>query len=199
MGKGLTKVLKDNKKSLWPIFPVKCGSFALVDFVHATKELGHMEALRLHTLPKRKFDPNKVAYNVTTRVKLKPYNHDDNNFEDLLQSTVSFEQAFRWAKENLKPKYFQIFHEFEYERLLVIPMHPLKLEDKTTPSITIESGGPNSQIDSNANTEKTPDTGKSQDANNTAESSRKSTEKQVIITQATEIGSKTKRGSLEQD
>jgi len=66
MGKDLTKVLKNSKKSLWPIFPVKCSSFALANFVHATKESTHMEALRLHTLPKRQFDPNKVAYNVTT-------------------------------------------------------------------------------------------------------------------------------------
>jgi len=60
--KGLTKVLKDGKKSLWPTFLVKCGSFDLSNFVHATKESAHMEARRLHTLPKRKFDPNKVAW-----------------------------------------------------------------------------------------------------------------------------------------
>jgi len=72
VGRGLTKVLKDRKKSLWPTFLVKCGSFSLANFVHATKESTHMEALRLHTFPKRKFDPNKVAYNVATRVKLKP-------------------------------------------------------------------------------------------------------------------------------
>lgn len=70
MGKGLTKVLKYCKKSLWPIFSVKCGSFALSNFVHATKESIHMAALRLHTLPKRQFD--------------------DNYFEDLLQSVVPF-------------------------------------------------------------------------------------------------------------
>ena len=108
MGKGVTKVLKDGKKSLWPTFPIKCGSFALANFVHATKESTQMEALRLHTFPTRKFNPNKVAYNVTIRVKIKSYNYDDNHFEDLSQSTVSFEQALEWAKENLKPKYFQI-------------------------------------------------------------------------------------------
>lgn len=82
MGKGLTKVLKDNKKSLWPSFPVKCGYFSLVNFVYANKESGHMEALRLHTFPKRQFDPEKVAYNITTTVNLKQYNHEDNDFED---------------------------------------------------------------------------------------------------------------------
>jgi len=84
VGKGLTKVLKYGKKSLWPIFLVKCDSFDLANFVHATKESTHMEALMLHRFPKRQFDPNKVVDNVTIGVKLKPYNHDDNHFEDLL-------------------------------------------------------------------------------------------------------------------
>lgn len=117
VGQGLAKVLKDGNKSLWPIFPVKCGSFSLANFFHATKESTHMEALRLHTFPKRKFDPNKVAYNVTTGVKLKPYNHDGNYFEDLLQLAISLEQVFEWAKANLKPEYFQRFQEFRDERL----------------------------------------------------------------------------------
>jgi len=84
VGKGLTKVLKDGKKSLWPTLPIKCGSFTLPNFFHATKESTQMEALRLHTLPTRKFDPNNVAYNVTIGLKLKAYNHGENYFEDLL-------------------------------------------------------------------------------------------------------------------
>lgn len=110
------------------LFPCQMRSFALENFVHATKESTHMEALGLHTLPKRKFDPNKVAYNVTIGVKLKPYNHGDNYFEDLLQLDISFEQAFEWEKENLKLEYFQRFQEFRNERLQVIPMHLLKPE-----------------------------------------------------------------------
>ena len=34
VGEGITKTLKDMKKSIWPIFPVKCGSFSLFDFGH---------------------------------------------------------------------------------------------------------------------------------------------------------------------
>lgn len=70
MGKCLTKVLKDRKKPLWPSFHVKCSSFTLANFIHAIKESIHIEALRLHTLPKRKFDLDKVAYNINTIVKL---------------------------------------------------------------------------------------------------------------------------------
>ena len=39
VGKGLTKTLKDNKKSLWPPFPIQCGSFSLEKFNHANKKL----------------------------------------------------------------------------------------------------------------------------------------------------------------
>jgi len=81
VGNGLTKVLKDDKKSLWHTFPIKCSYFSLANFVHATKESAQIEALGLHTLPTRQFDPNKVAYNVTTGLKLKAYNHGDNYFE----------------------------------------------------------------------------------------------------------------------
>lgn len=84
VGKDLTKVLKENKKLLWHSFPIKCGSFALANFNHAIKESINMEALRLHTLLKRQFDPDKVSHNITIAVKLKPYNHEDNDFEDLL-------------------------------------------------------------------------------------------------------------------
>ena len=186
-------------KLLWTSFPVKCVSFALANFVHATEESTHMESLRLHILPKRKFDPNKVAYNVTTGVKRKPYNHEDNYFEDLLHSVVSFEQEFKWVMENLKHGDFQRFQEFKNERLQVIPMHLLKLEDKSTSSVTIDSGGPSSQVDSQVNTKKTPNTGKPQDADNMVESSRKSIEKQVMSTSNTEISSEAKGGSLEQE
>lgn len=83
MGKGLTKVLKDGKKSLWPTFPIKCSSFTLSNFVHATRELIEMEALMLYTLPTRQFDTNKVAYNVIIELTLNGYNHGYNYFEDL--------------------------------------------------------------------------------------------------------------------
>lgn len=84
VGKGLTKTLKDNKKSLWPSFPIRCGYFSLANFNHATLESLSLESLRLHTFPKRKFDPNKIAHNITTAVKMKHFNHEANNSEDLL-------------------------------------------------------------------------------------------------------------------
>lgn len=142
MGKGLNKALKERKKLLWPSFLFKCSSFYLENFNHAIKVLASMEALRLHNLPKRQFDPDKVTYNITSAINLKPYNHEDNDFEDLLQLAESFEQVFKWAKANLSPKDFENFGEFRNKWLEVIPMHLLKMNDKPTPSVTINSEEP---------------------------------------------------------
>lgn len=109
VGKGLTKTFKDSKKSLWPPFPIKCGTFSLANFNHANKELLNLERLRLHTFPKRKFDPKKITQNITTIVKINPFIHKAQDFEDLLQSAKSFEQAFNWEKVNLNPHDFERF------------------------------------------------------------------------------------------
>ena len=37
VGNGLTKSLKDSKKSLWPSFPIQCGTLTLSNFNHALK------------------------------------------------------------------------------------------------------------------------------------------------------------------
>lgn len=92
------------------------------NFNHAIKESVSMERLRLHTLPKRQFDPNEVAYN--------------------------FEQSFEWERVNLSPGDFGNLQEFRNRRLEIILIHLLKIEDKPTPSVTVNSEGPSSHIES---------------------------------------------------
>lgn len=89
----------------------------------------------------------------------------------------SFEQAFEWVKSNLCPEGFDKFQEFKNERLEVIPMHLLKIEDKPTPNVTANSEGASSWVDSHIKTDKTLDIGKTRDTDNIAESRRKSAEK----------------------
>ena len=146
--KGLTKTLKDNKKSLWPPFPIRCGSFSLENFNHANKELLNLESLRFHTLPKRQFDPEKVAQNVTIALKVKPFIHEAHEFEDFLQSAESFKQAFDWGKVNLSHGDFERFQEFRNQRLETIQLHFLRTNDKPMPSVNINMEGPNSRIES---------------------------------------------------
>lgn len=46
-------------------------------------------------------------------VKLKPYNNEDNDFEDLLQLSNSFEQELKWAKVSSNPKILKDFRNSE--------------------------------------------------------------------------------------
>lgn len=78
-------------------------------------------------------------------------------------------------------------------------MHLLKPDDKPTPSNTVNRAAPSSQKDSKENTENTPNIGKVHDVHNTAESSRKRVEKQVMDTPATETSSEAQGTSLEQE
>jgi len=130
-----------------------------VNFNHATKESLSLESLRLHTLPKRQFDPDKIAQNITTTVKIKPFNHEANDFEDILKSVESFKQTFNWAKANFSPEDFENFQEFRNQRLKIIPLHLLRTEDKPTTSITINKEGPNSHLESQVNIGKAKDIG----------------------------------------
>lgn len=84
VGKCLTRVLKENKKLLWPSFPIRCSSFSLENFDHAIKESVSLESLMPHTFPKRKFYPDKIVHNIAIAVNIKPYSHEANAFEHLL-------------------------------------------------------------------------------------------------------------------
>lgn len=50
-------------------------------------------------------------------MKIKSFNHEANNSEDLLQSVESFEQVFEWERAYLSPEYFESFQEFKNKRL----------------------------------------------------------------------------------
>lgn len=82
--------LKHNKILLGSLFPIQCGSFLLENFNHANKELLNLESLMLHTLPKRKFDRENVAKNVSITLNLKPYVREAQEFKDILQSAELF-------------------------------------------------------------------------------------------------------------
>lgn len=96
---------------------------------------------------------------------------------NIYQLDQSLKQAFEWVKSNLGLEGFDKFQEFKNERIEVIPMHLLKIEDKPTPSVTVNSEGASSWVDSHINTDKTLDVGKAQDTDNIAESRRKLDEK----------------------
>lgn len=50
VGDGLTKTLKEAKKSLWPSFPIQCGVYALHDFKHAALEIDNITCFNIFTI-----------------------------------------------------------------------------------------------------------------------------------------------------
>jgi len=85
----LTKDLKDKKKAIWPQFPVACGAFSLFDVGHAFTEVENVTCLQLFKFPARPFDPNNVAKDFTTNVKIKVFVGKKDLFDDLFESRSS--------------------------------------------------------------------------------------------------------------
>jgi len=90
---GTSMNLKDSKKHMWPIFPLRCGIFTLHDYKHVEKEAVKIQMLNVATIPNRKYDPRKIAHNFTAQAKLAKFNHEVDEFDDLFASAETFFQV----------------------------------------------------------------------------------------------------------
>lgn len=81
-GDGLTKALKEMKIYFWPTFPLQCSSFILHDYGNVTKEIENITSLKLATIAGQQFDPNKVANDFTTMVKIGHFTNEEDPFGD---------------------------------------------------------------------------------------------------------------------
>ena len=95
---GVTQTLKRAKKHVWPSFPLRIGMYTLHDIKHAEKEVGKMNFLTLATLPRRQYDPRKIAYNALDEAKLAKVEHKEDKFEDLFVSAESLYQVKSLAR-----------------------------------------------------------------------------------------------------
>lgn len=91
--KGVTKSLKDSKKSIWPTFTLRCGVYCLNDFKHAQVEVKHIHSLNLVEFREMKYDPIKVVYDFTTDIKVKEFVHEDDHFDYLFLVVEQFSQV----------------------------------------------------------------------------------------------------------
>lgn len=101
------------------------------DFKHAKKEANKTKDLSLAGIPKRQYDPNKVAFNFTTQMKVDKFSHEEDEFDDLfssaeLFSTVSHLEIFKLGVDKMDK-----FIEYRTLRLLTVPLDLLN----TTPII----------------------------------------------------------------
>lgn len=92
VGHGITKVLKDSKKAIWPQFLIQCGAYALGNYNHAVLEIKQIEGMQLPTIPPRQYDPKKVIHDFTTQVKIRPFVHGPDDFDDLFETCESYRQ-----------------------------------------------------------------------------------------------------------
>jgi len=136
---GVAQTLKNKKKQVWPSFPLRCGVFALHDYKHAEKEAGKIIALGLATLPNRRFDPNKVAYNALEQAKLTKVDYAKDIFDDLFSLADSMSQVISRAKVEYKDDNLVEFHRLREQRLQTLPL------DLLSTSPTVKSREPEQQ------------------------------------------------------
>lgn len=129
--KGMTRNLKDSKKQGWPPFPLRCDTYTLHDFKHAEKEAEKNKDLSLAVIPKRQYDPNKVAYNFTSQGKISKFIHEEEEFDDLFTSTELFSQVTHLERFKLGAAKMDKFMEYRTQRLQTLPLYLLN----TTPTV----------------------------------------------------------------
>ena len=109
---------------------MRCGIYTLHDFKHAEKEAEKINSLTLATLPSRRFDPNKVAYNALDQAKLTKFEHKEDKFEDLFASAESLHQVKSLAILEYKDEGIVEFNRLREQRLQTLPLDLLA----TTPT-----------------------------------------------------------------
>ena len=122
---GLTKDLKEKKKAIWPQFPVACGAFSLFDVGHTFTKVENVTCLQLFKFPARPFDPNDVAQEFTTNVKIKVFSRKKDLFDDLFHSRSSLQEIFREARSRFSPDDLQRFMLYRERRLASVPLEKL--------------------------------------------------------------------------
>ena len=127
----MTRSLKDSKKQVWPLFPLHCGIYTLHDFKHAEKEAEKTKDLSLAVIPKRQYDPNKVAYNFTSQVKMRKFIHEKDEYDDLFASADLFSQVTHLEIFKLGATKMDKFTEYRTWRLQTLPLDLLN----TTPTV----------------------------------------------------------------
>ena len=95
---GMSTELKDNKKAIWPQFPVVCGAFTLFDLGHAFREVDNMLNLQLPKFWGRQYDPLDTIKNFTTMVKIKMFTKEDDISDDVFRQKSSLKEILHMAQ-----------------------------------------------------------------------------------------------------
>ena len=104
--------LKEQKKAICCTFPSQFGVFALHDFGHAFKEAEIMKSMKLTTFVGRQCDPNNTTKDFTTMVKVKPFTHEEDAFNDLFLQKGKFSEVTHMASLLFTPYDVKAFHVY---------------------------------------------------------------------------------------
>lgn len=90
VGNGLSKVMRERKKTMWHAFSFHCGVYSLYNFKHATKEMEEIQLMKFPTIPNGRYDPVDTAKNITTQAKIRQFTNEPNKFDDFFESTSNY-------------------------------------------------------------------------------------------------------------
>ena len=99
-----------------------------------------MKSMKLATFPGRQYDPNGIFKDFTNMVKVKPFTHDENTFDDLFLQKETFSEVTHMASLLFAPNDLEVFREYRERRLLKFPLDVLQIEPirEPTPSVSLE-------------------------------------------------------------
>lgn len=125
---GMSKILKDSKKGIWPQFPVTCGVFTLHDLGHAFREVDNALSLQFPKFPGRQYDPFGIVKDFTTMVKIRVFTHEKDPFDDLFLQKNTFKEVRHMAQMLFDQEGLQTFDSYRRERLSKVPLDQLLIE-----------------------------------------------------------------------
>ena len=88
----------------------------------------------------RQYDPNNVVQNFSTALKVIPFMHEKDVFDDLFEGTEKFTDVLNMASNKLSVADIKYFHEYINKRLETVPLDLLLIEDvrEPNPSISLD-------------------------------------------------------------
>jgi len=73
-------------------------SLDLDNYNHDLLEVKQIEDMQLPAIPPRQYNPKKVILDFTTQVKIIPFSHEPDDFDDLFETCESYRQVEHLAQ-----------------------------------------------------------------------------------------------------
>ena len=90
-------------------------------------EIGQIECFKLLTIPNRHYDPLNLANNFTNQVKIRPFVHEDDDFDDLFEWVDNYVAVQKLETLCLHPQQLLKFQQYKNKRLQKIPLNILNV------------------------------------------------------------------------